>query len=141
MAQTFTVLLNFKNSNKRVFLITLQGPAPGLGKFPVSIQVGEERTESSPVVKDLGVLVAEKLHLSQQYALTAKRPNCALSCIIRIVTRRFGEGILPFYSVLVRPPPGVLHPGLQKKDTELLEQVQRRTPKIIRMLEHIPNEG
>lgn len=84
--------------------------------------------------------MAEKLHLSQQCELTAQKPKCALSCIKRTVSRRLGEGILPLYSVLVRPPPRVLHPGLQRRDIELLEQVQRRTTKIIRVLEHLPYE-
>lgn len=55
------------------------------------------------MVKDLWGLVAEKLYMSQQCALTAQKPNCVLSCVKRVVTRRLGEDILPLYSVLARP--------------------------------------
>ncbi|KAK4815907.1 LOW QUALITY PROTEIN: hypothetical protein QYF61_010147 [Mycteria americana] len=82
----------------------------GWGNAWYQHRLGDEGIESSPMEKDLGVLVDEKLDVSRQCALTAPKANHILGCIKSSVASRLREVILPLYSALT--PPGVLSPVL-----------------------------
>jgi len=87
--------------------------------------------------------VEDKLTMSQQCALAAKKANGILGCIRKSVASRSREVLLPLYSALVRPHLQYcirLWAPQFKKDEELLKRVQGRATRMMRGLKHLSYE-
>ncbi|GAB0188280.1 hypothetical protein GRJ2_001293300 [Grus japonensis] len=115
----------------------------GWGNHEYLYRLSDKWVESSPEEKDFGILVDEILDMNHQCAFAAQKANCILDCITKSMAIQSTKVILPLYSALVRPHLEycVQFWGPQhKKDTDLLEWLQKRSTKIIRGMEHLSYE-
>jgi len=83
------------------------------------------------------------LNMSQECVLADRKARSILDYIRRGVVNRENEVIIPLYSALVRPHMEYCVQAWcsqYRKDTQLLEQTQRKAMKIIKRLEHLSYE-
>ena len=107
----------------------------GQGNPKHSLRWGGEWLESSPEMKDLGVLVDERFNMTWECVLAAQKANSILGCIRKNITSRSRVVILTLCSAPVRPH--LEYCPQHKKYMELLEQVQRRATEMTRGLKHL----
>ncbi|PKU45463.1 hypothetical protein llap_4221 [Limosa lapponica baueri] len=75
----------------------------GQGNPRYQYRLGDEWVNNCPDKNDLGVLVDEKLDMSQQCTPAAQKVNHMLSCTKISAASRLREVILPLYPALMRP--------------------------------------
>jgi len=88
--------MNFNKSKCRVLHLGRNSPMQ-------QHKLGADLLESSSAERDLGVLVDNRLTMSQQCALIARKVHGILGCIKRSVASRSREVLFPLLSALVRP--------------------------------------
>ncbi|KAJ7418873.1 hypothetical protein WISP_57000 [Willisornis vidua] len=109
----------------------------GWGNSGCTLRLGNQMLESSAMERGLGVLVHGKLNMSQQCPGSQEDLPC-LGGIRQSIASWSREGIIPLCSALRQPHLGY---GVQfwapqcKKDSKLLESVQRRATRMVKGLE------
>ncbi|XP_058691655.1 triadin isoform X6 [Poecile atricapillus] len=130
------ILMKFSNAKCEVLHLVWGSPKS-------NFRLGREWKEPSPGEKDLGLVVDEKLDMTQQCVLEVKKTICILGCIKSSVASTSKEVILSLYSALVRPHLDYCVQDWEpqhKKDVDMLEQVQKGVIKLTTGLERISHK-
>ncbi|CAM4523556.1 unnamed protein product [Lepidochelys kempii] len=137
-------LVNWSNSNRMKFNSEkCKVMHLGINNKNFSYKLGANHLEATEEEKDLGVLVDHRMTKSRQCDMAMKKANAVLGCIKQSISSRDKEVLVPLYKALVRPH---LEYCVQfwspmfKKDEFKLEQVQRRTTRMIRGMENLSYE-
>ncbi|TRZ26833.1 hypothetical protein HGM15179_000303 [Zosterops borbonicus] len=104
--------------------------------------LGTDLLGSSSAEKDLGEVVDNKLSMSQQWVLVAKKAKGILGHIRKNTASRLREVILFLCSILVRPQVKSFCPARfwapeHKRDVESLEHVHQRAVKMMKGLKYL----
>ena len=89
-------LMRFNKSKYKMLLL-------GQGNPRYVYRLRAEHMESRPVEKDLGVLVEQKVDMSQQSVLASWKADYISGCMKRWTASGEREMIFPLFSALVRP--------------------------------------
>ena len=125
--------MRFKQGKRRVLHLSQGNPR-------YQYRLRDEVIQRSPARIGLGLLLDEKLDISQQCALATQKASCILDCIKRSMASRSMQVILPLYPSLVRPHLESCVQLWSPQHRKDLEQVQRRATKMIQGTEHLSYE-
>ena len=115
----------------------------GHGNLDINYKMGDTVLGTTVKEKDLGVTISVDMKVTEQCGIAASKGNQILWLIMRNITYKEKELIIPLYKAIVR-----LHLEFRiqawrpyhKKDIDTLKQIQRRETKIIQELRHLRQE-
>ena len=114
----------------------------GHGNLDVNYKMGDTVPGTTVKEKDLGVTISADMKVSEQCGFAASKGNKILWLIRRNITYKEKRLIIPLYKPIIRPH---LEYRIQawrpyRKDTDMLERIQRRATKMIPELRDLSYE-
>ncbi|CAM4501029.1 unnamed protein product [Lepidochelys kempii] len=137
-------LVNWSNSNRMKFNSEkCKVMHLGINNKNFSYKLGTHKLEVTEEKKNLGALVDHRMTMSCQCDVAMRKASAVLGCIRRGISSRDKEVLVPLYKALVRPHLEYcvqFWSSMFKKDEFKLEQVQRRSTRMIRGMENLSYE-
>ena len=115
----------------------------GHGNEDAQYTMGDTVLNTTVKEKDLGLTISADMKVSEQCAIAPAKGNQILGLIRRNIVYKEKELIIPLYKTIVRPHLEYCIQAwrlFRKKDIDILERVQRRSPKMIQKLRNISYE-